>query len=633
MQKEKDLHWIRRGKFKLPGYFLIVILFLLVCMGLGYYTHYVCKITIIYTHLFYIAVIAAAWWWGSKGGFFVSLFLAGIHIAFELPHISVEVLVRSGVIIFVGAITGVAVSRRKWTKEALQESEERFRQVVGNAQEWVWEVDADGLYTYTSPILEKVLGYKSEEIVGQKHFYDLIHPDDREHLKNEAFALFAKKKPFREFINRNVHKKGKTVWLLTSGVPMLDEQGNLLGYRGVDSDVTERRQTEKLIQTQRDLSIAISATGSLNEGLRLCVDAVIDISEMDCGAIYLADEETGALYLVYQKGLPPDFVRSTSHYDADSEYTRLVMVGEPVYYPRQYPAEERENIYFKEGLQGMAILPVLHEDNVIGCLNIASHILKEVPYSSRNAIEAIVGQVGSTISRLKLEEALRVYQKELRLLASELSLSEEHERRRIAEDLHDSIGQTLAFTHIKLDLVKEAAEAAGMAEPLREIEKLIEQTIKNTDLLISELSPPVLHELGLVAAVEWQAEQIEQQHNLKCIFMESIQSKLDLHSDYRIVLFRAIRELLINVVKHAQASYAKVDIRKDGQFIRVTVEDDGIGFNAKKSGTHVGNRGYGLFNIRERLEHLGGSMEVESDKNRGTRIVLTLPLPLGESNK
>ncbi|MCK4628498.1 MAG: GAF domain-containing protein, partial [Sedimentisphaerales bacterium] len=451
-------------------------------------------------------------------------------------------------------------------------------------------------------------------------------PDDREHLKNEVFALFAKKGSFREFINRNVHKNGKTVWLLTSGVPMLDEQGNLLGYRGVDSDITERKQAEKLIQTQRDLSIAICATGSLDEGLRLCVDAAINVSEMDCGGIYLVDEETGALDLVFHKGLTPDFIRNTSHYDADSEHARLVMVGEPVYYPRQYLTEEREKIYFKEGLQGMAILPVLHEDSVIGCLNIASHILKEVPYSSRNAIEAIVGQIGSAISRLKLEETLRAYQKQLRSLASELSLSEEHERRRIAADLHDSIGQTLAFTHIKLDLMRKAAEETGLTEPLREIEKLIEQTIKDTDLLISELSPPVLHELGLVAALEWQAEQMEQQHNLKCIFRESGQSRLDLHSDYRTVLFRAVRELLTNVVKHAHASYAKIDISKDAQFIRVTVEDDGIGFNAKKNDTHVRSGGYGLFNIRERLEHFGGYMKVESNEDRGSRFILTLPM-------
>lgn len=302
------------------------------------------------------------------------------------------------------------------------------------------------------------------------------------------------------------------------------------------------------------------------------------------------------------------------------------MAGEPIYCQYKQLCERLGDRYIQEGLLGMAVLPVLHDDRVIGCLNIASHIHKEVPHSFRLAIEAIAGQIGSAISRLKLEETLRVYQKQLRSLASELSLTEEHERHRIAEDLHDSIGQTLAFTHIKMDLVKKAAEAAGLAEPFREIEKLIEQTIKDTDLLVSELSPPVLHELGLVAAVEWLAEQIEQQHNLKCIFKENSHSRLDLHNDYRIILFRAVRELLTNVVKHAQASYAKIDVGKDDQFIRVTVEDDGIGFNAKKINTHVAREGYGLFNIRERLEHLGGYMKVESNKDHGARIILTLPL-------
>ena len=669
MRKEKDIYRIPREKLKLP-YCLTMILLLLASAGLEYYFHYLRGTTIVYTHLFYIPVIAAAWWWGLMGGFYVSLFLATMHIAFELPDINVDILARSIVFLFVGLTAGTVsdlrkraekslrltlkglekkveqhtadlvktnkklqtkITEHKRAKDTLQESEDRFRQVVGNAQEWVWEVDADGLYTYASPILERVLGYKPEEIVGRKHFYDLIHPDDREYLKNEAFALFVRKESFREFINRNVHKNGETVWLLTSGVPMLDEQGDLLGYRGVDSNITERRQAEKLIQTQRDLGMSLCTTSSLDEGLRLCVEATINISEMDSGGVYLVDEATGALDLVFHKGLTPDFISGTSHYDAESGQTRLVMAGKPVYHQHKQLFEGQGGGYIQEGLRGIAILPVLHDDRVIGCLNVASHIHKEVPYSSRLMLEAIAGQIGSVITRLKLEETLRAYQKELRSLASELSLSEEHERRRIAEDLHDSIGQTLAFTHIKLDLMKEAAEKAGLIKPLREIEKLLGQTIKDADLLISELSPPVLHELGLVAAVEWQAEQIEQQHNLKCIFSENSRSKLNLHSDYRIVLFRAVRELLINVVKHAQASYAKIDIGKDDQFVRITVEDDGIGFNAKKNDTHVGSGGYGLFNIQERLEHFGGSMKVESDKNHGTRIVLTLPL--GESNK
>jgi len=132
------------------------------------------------------------------------------------------------------------ITERKQMENTLRESEERFREVAENEQEWIWEVDAEGMYTYASPVVETMLGYKPEEVVGKKHFYDLFHPDRREEMKKAAFDVYNKKQPFREFLNLNVHKNGTPVWLLTSGVPMLDEKGNLRGYRGGDIDVTDR---------------------------------------------------------------------------------------------------------------------------------------------------------------------------------------------------------------------------------------------------------------------------------------------------------------------------------------------------------------------------------------------------------
>ena len=141
-----------------------------------------------------------------------------------------------------------SVIDRKHADEALKESEERFLQVAENAQEWIWEVDTNGLYTYVSPIVEKILGYKPEELVGKKHFYDLFHPEDRKKIKDAAFEVFEKKLSFREFLNRNINKAGKEVLLSTSGMPILDKKGVLLGYRGADTDITERQQVEKEIQ-------------------------------------------------------------------------------------------------------------------------------------------------------------------------------------------------------------------------------------------------------------------------------------------------------------------------------------------------------------------------------------------------
>ncbi|MCK4584379.1 PAS domain S-box protein [candidate division WOR-3 bacterium] len=139
----------------------------------------------------------------------------------------------------------------KRAEEALRENEERFRIITENALAWIWEVDTNGKYTYSSPLVEKILGYKPEEVL-KKHFYDLFHPEEREELKKAAVDVFLKKQSFREFINKNVHKNGKIVWLSTSGSPILDSKGNLIGYRGADIDITERKRAEESLRESEE---------------------------------------------------------------------------------------------------------------------------------------------------------------------------------------------------------------------------------------------------------------------------------------------------------------------------------------------------------------------------------------------
>ncbi|MFH1311873.1 MAG: PAS domain S-box protein [Candidatus Eisenbacteria bacterium] len=142
----------------------------------------------------------------------------------------------------ISAEIGSAIVRLR-AERAQQESEQRFRDLAENASEWIWEVDAEGRYTYSSPLVKKVLGYGPEEVLG-KHFYDFFVPEEREFLKQAALAVFASKEPFRAFVNRNIHRNGEVRWLSTSGVPILDSDGNLRGYRGIDTDISERKWVE-----------------------------------------------------------------------------------------------------------------------------------------------------------------------------------------------------------------------------------------------------------------------------------------------------------------------------------------------------------------------------------------------------
>nr|HID59599.1 PAS domain S-box protein [Desulfobacterales bacterium] len=243
----------------------------------------------------------------------------------------------------------------------------------------------------------------------------------------------------------------------------------------------------------------------------------------------------------------------------------------------------------------------------------------------QNRTALIVNVVDITERKLAANKLL-TYQEQLRSLASELSLTEERERREIAVALHDRIGQTLAISKIKLEVLRESLSSTGLASAIEEICELIEQTIQDTRSLTLELSPHILYELGFVPAVEWLTEQIQQQNDIM-IHLEDDGKPKPLADDIGFLLFRAVRELLINVTKHAQARCVNVSLVRDGNELRINVEDDGTGFKACEIGSQMNRTGgFGLFSIRERLSHFDGHLEVASEPGQGTKVTLVIPL-------
>jgi PAS domain S-box-containing protein len=228
--------------------------------------------------------------------------------------------------------------------------------------------------------------------------------------------------------------------------------------------------------------------------------------------------------------------------------------------------------------------------------------------------------------RRENEERIRAYQEQLQSLASELSLTEERERRRLATVLHDNIAQLLVLAKAKFEKIQESSVIRALVKPMEEVRRLIEESIRYTRTLIFELSPPILYDLGFEATMEWLAEHMEEQYGLK-VEVENDGLPKPLDNEARVLLFRGVRELLFNVLKHAQTKSAKVRLLGEEGQLRVIVEDNGVGFAPDRLISATGKvQGFGLFSVRERLNYFGGSLEVDSIPGEVTRVSLVMPL-------
>jgi PAS domain S-box-containing protein len=257
------------------------------------------------------------------------------------------------------------------------------------------------------------------------------------------------------------------------------------------------------------------------------------------------------------------------------------------------------------------------------------NVKAEVVYDSNHKPVKVVGTLHDITEQIKAENEILENQRSLRALAAELQIVEEQERRRIAQDLHDSIGQILSFSGRELkNLQKSVSEKA--AKTLQEVANQLDNAVEQTRTLSFDLSPSTLYDLGLEVAIEDLLDRISQKRNIKCHF-KSCESAKPLADDVKVLLYRSARELLINAVKHANASFLKVSLSRSRSDICIKVEDDGRGFDTSilESGSKKA-KGFGIFSIRERLNHIGGHMRIESAEGKGTRAILTAPLDIEE---
>ncbi len=339
------------------------------------------------------------------------------------------------------------VTERKQIERVLRDSEVEYRTLVHNIPGMVYRGNQDWSAKFVSGS-EVISGYASTLLQsGERSWLSIIHPDDRERVETEAIELEERRSSLLQTYRIITHD-GDVRWVEDRKTSLFSEDGNFMGIAGVVFDITDQLRAEDQIRAQHDLATALSAMSDLNEGLGLCLEAALKVSGMDVGGVYLFDDPSGSLDLVLHKGLPPDLLRSVTHYDPDSENVKLVMAGRAVYTRHQDLGVLLDNAEYGEGMRAIAVVPLHHEQEVIGCLNVASHTIEEVPPSSRVALESIASQIGSAIACLKTEEALRnseeKFSKAFQSNAALIALSTLEHGRFI--EVNDTFLNTLGYT-------------------------------------------------------------------------------------------------------------------------------------------------------------------------------------------
>ena len=319
--------------------------------------------------------------------------------------------------------------QRQRAEEALRQSEARFRDIADNVAEWIWEMDHEGILTYSSPVVEQLLGYKPEEVLGN-HFSYFFIPDERQEFKEHTFAVFDSKQPFRDFIMRLRRKNGDIVWFSSSGVPTLDEQGNLLGYRGANIDITARRRAQEdlenaniqlnvLVQEADKRNSTMAQLNNMSEMLQSCQTSEEAFSTIthfvpqffpnDAGALYLLRNSKNLLSSVTTWGpsppieemFPPDdcwAIRSGRGHRVDDPASALLCKHVPV-----------------TGLLARSYLcvPLMAQGNSLGILHIRflscaiqGREAEELETKQRLAV-AIAENLALALANLKLRETLK----------------------------------------------------------------------------------------------------------------------------------------------------------------------------------------------------------------------------------
>jgi PAS domain S-box-containing protein len=488
---------------------------------------------------------------------------------------------------------------RKRAEHELQKREALLQNILNSIPQAVFWKDRDGVYLGCNAVFAKAAGLTSPDLVVGKTDFELPWPqDEAESYRRDDLQVLHQNLPRLHIVEPLLQANGNRMWIDTSKFPLRDENGEANGILGVFDDITERKLADEalckseslyraLIEHTPDIIANYDQTGRylfVNSAIRKVspIPAREFVGKrMDELELFTREQtlrRLEAITYVYQSHLP-----------FEDEFEWHGPDGTLVFEWRAFPAIDSEG-------------------NVLSVFSINRDIT----------------------ARKRAEEALKESMRQLHNLSLNLEATREQERKAMAREVHDELGQILTA-------IKMAVEGAGRHKPVnqgstqeqaRTLLELIDYGMQEVHRISARLRPMVLDDLGLVAAIKWQAHEFERHTGIACA-LSLPDAELAISEDQSTALFRILGELLTNVARHAKATYVQVSLRETTSEFVLAVKDDGIGISEsiKERSDCLGLKG-----IDERLYPYGGRRVFAVDSGTGTEVIIQLPKILGEDS-
>jgi PAS domain S-box-containing protein len=472
------------------------------------------------------------------------------------------------------------ITERKRAGEALAKSEARYRMLMEQASDGIFVIDERGRYLAANPKACEMLGYTLDEL-RVLNASDVVMPEDLAETPLRFDELGAGKTLLTE---RRIRRKDGTVFPAEISAKMLDDGT----FQGIARDITDRKRAEEALRTSEE---------RLRVGLNTANIAVFN-QDMYLRYIWMYQPQLG--YISEQ------VVGRTDAELLPPEATKQVM--------------EIKRRVLESGLKERAEVSVS-----IGDQTIVYDLIAEPLRDASGAISGLTGASLDITERRRAEEELKASRGRLLALSRRLIEVQEAERRHIARELHDEIGQELTALKINLQAAHRPGDGAELASRLEDSMSIVERAIQQVRDMALALRPSLLDDLGLVAALRWLVDHQAQRSGFEAR-LEAGPARISVSPDVEIGCYRVVQEALNNVARHAQAHNIRVEVALHEGELRLLIQDDGVGFDVKAARERASHgASMGLLTMSERARLLGGRLEMKSAPGQGTEIRAVFP--------